>query len=106
MAAGWTSWTVVQVAPLKRARAPCEKRVAIWGLLARRRRRGASGVPLWAAEATTDFPVPLASRWTPEGPQGVPSLDQCAKFGWGLYQATYAGANAYERLCVSCRSRV
>lgn len=56
------------------------------------------GVPLWAAANDTDFPEPLAPRWVPEGPEGVPSTAQCAAFGWGLYQLTRAGAAAYERL--------
>jgi endoglycosylceramidase len=56
------------------------------------------GVPLWAAEANSTFPLPLDAPWTPEGPQGVPSLEQCAKFSWSSYQFTYAGAKGYERL--------
>lgn len=56
------------------------------------------GVPLWAAKSTTDFPFPLDNKWTPEGPKGVPSPEQCAKFGWGDYQLTYAGSDAYQRL--------
>ncbi|XXQ30223.1 Glycoside hydrolase family 5 domain-containing protein [Plasmodiophora brassicae] len=56
------------------------------------------GVPLWAADTSTDFPMPLQAEAFPVDANGVPSPDDCGKHFWPYYQFTYAAAAGYQAL--------
>lgn len=61
------------------------------------------GLPLWASIPKKDaahapFPVPIDEPYIVDNTTGIPSVQDCDKHSWDVYQITEAAASAYQSL--------